>query len=114
MFMILFVYFIAGCIMDIYPALVITLPILFPVVTALGFDPLQFGVLCTLMIMIGGITPPFGMQVFAIGGLYKELTTWQIFRGCLPYVYTMLVGAVILVFVPQVSTLLPDLMVPYR
>lgn len=111
---ILFVYFIAGCVMDMFPVLAVTLPIFFPIVLELGFDPLQFGVLCVLMIMIGGITPPFGMQVFALGGLYKEVPIFAIFRGCLPFVYTMIISAVIILFVPAFSTLLPNYMIPYR
>lgn len=111
---ILFVYFVCGCVMDIYAILVVTLPILFPVVVAIGFDPLQFGVMCTLVIMIGGITPPFGMQVFAIGGLYKDIPTFKIFRGCLPFIYTMTISLIIIIFVPTISTLIPNLMFPYR
>ena len=111
---ILLVYFICGCIMDIFAILVVTLPILFPVVVALGFDPLQFGVLCTLVIMIGGITPPFGMQVFAIGGLYKDVPTFRIFRGCLPFIYTMVISLVIIMFIPEISLLIPNYMLPYR
>jgi len=110
---ILIVYIICGFVMDVYAVLVITLPILFPIVEAVGFDPLHFGVMCVLTIMLGGITPPFGMQVFALSGMFK-VPTFTIFRGTLPFVITMLVGLVIILFVPIISTLLPDLMIPYR
>ncbi|OGO23010.1 MAG: hypothetical protein A2144_12445 [Chloroflexi bacterium RBG_16_50_9] len=111
---ILFIYFIFGCVMDVYAILVITLPILFPLVVAVGFDPLHFGVMCVLMIMLGGITPPFGMQVFALSGMYKDVPTFVIFRGCLPFVYTMIFSLFIILFVPSISTLLPNFMIPYR
>lgn len=111
---ILIIYLICGCIMDIFAVFVVTLPILFPVVKALGFDPLHFGVMCVLTIMVGGITPPFGMQVFALAGIYKDVPTFNIFRGCMPFVYTMIISLVILLFVPSISTLLPNSMLPYR
>jgi C4-dicarboxylate transporter DctM subunit len=112
--LILVIYFICGCILDVYAILVVTIPILFPVVQAVGFDPLHFGVLCVLMIMMGGITPPFGMQVFALSGMFKDVPTYTIFRGCLPFIYTMVIAAVIILFVPSISTLLPNFMIPYR
>jgi len=111
---ILLVYIICGFVMDVYGILVITLPILFPVVVAVGFDPLHFGVMCVLTIMLGGITPPFGMQVFALSGMFKDVPTFTIFRGTLPFVITMIIGLVIILFVPIISTLLPDFMIPYR
>ena len=111
---ILIVYVVLGFVMDIWAVFVITLPVLFPVVLMLGFDPLQFGVLCTLAIMIGGLTPPFGMQVFALAGVYRDVPAYTIFRGCMPFVLTMVVGLIILMFVPGFSTFLPDFMIPYR
>ena len=68
MFAILLIYFILGAIMDTYPILAVTLPIFFPLVMNLGFDPLQFGVLCILEIMLGAICPPVGELVFALAG----------------------------------------------
>ena len=111
---ILIVYVICGFVMDVYAVLVITLPILFPIVEAVGFDPLHFGVMCVLTIMLGGITPPFGMQVFALSGMFKDVPTFTIFRGTLPFVITMIIGLVIILFIPIISTLLPDFMIPYR
>ncbi len=110
---VLIVYIICGFVMDVYAVLVITLPILFPIVEAVGFDSLHFGVMCVLTIMLGGITPPFGMQVFALSGMFK-MPTGLIFKGTLPFVVTMLVGLVIILFVPEISTFLADLMIPYR
>jgi TRAP-type C4-dicarboxylate transport system permease large subunit len=115
MSIILIIYLILGAITDIWAILIITLPIFFPMVTSLGFDPLQFGVLCVLAIMIGCITPPVGVVVFALGGmLKKDVTLYTIFRGCTPFIITMIVCLVILVVFPQISTALPDLMIPYR
>jgi len=111
---ILIVYIICGFVLDIYAVLVITLPILFPIVVAVGFDSLHFGVMCVLTIMLGGITPPFGVQVFALSGMHKDVPTFTIFRGTLPFVITMIIGLVIILFLPTISTLLPNFMIPYR
>jgi C4-dicarboxylate transporter DctM subunit len=108
---VLLIYLIAGCLLDIFAILVITLPIFFPIVSALGFDSLQFGVLCVLCIMIGSVSPPFGMVVFAIGGMNKDVPVVTIFKGVIPFCITMLVGLVILVFIPAISTLLPSNMI---
>ena len=110
---ILLIYVACGFVMDVYAVLLITLPILFPIVDALGFDPLQFGVMCVLTIMMGGITPPFGVQVFALSGMSKVPSN-TIFRGTLPFVITMLIGLVLILFIPSISTLLPNFMMPYR
>ena len=111
---ILIIYLIAGFILDIYAILVVTLPIFFPIVKALGFDPLHFGVMSVLTIMLGSISPPFGIVVFALGGMHKDVPIFKIFRGTIPFFITMLIGLIIILFVPAISTLLPDFMIPYR
>ena len=105
---VLLVYVICGFVMDVYAVLVITLPILYPLVEAIGFNSLHFGVMCVLTIMLGGITPPFGMQVFALSGMFK-VPTFTIFRGVLPFVVTMLNGLAIVLFFPDIATLLPTM-----
>lgn len=115
MTIILFVYLLFGAFTHIWAVLLITLPIFFPIITSLGFDPLQFGVLCVLTIMIGCITPPVGVVVFALAGMLRnEVPFSTIFRGCAPFLLTMLLCVVILVAFPQISTALPDLMIPFR
>jgi len=115
MAIIIVLYLILGCITDIWAILIVTLPIFFPMMTALGFDPLHFGVLCVLAIMAGCITPPVGVVVFSLGGMLRgEVPIYTIFRGCMPFVMTMVVCLVILVAFPQISTFLPNLMIPFR
>ncbi|OGO22992.1 MAG: hypothetical protein A2144_12380 [Chloroflexi bacterium RBG_16_50_9] len=112
---ILVLYILAGLFMDIFAVLIISLPIVYPIVVNLGFDPIQFGVLSVLCIMIGCITPPFGILVFAIYGMAKkEVPMYTIFRGCLPFLGTMIVSLVILVAFPQISLFLPNIALPYR
>jgi C4-dicarboxylate transporter, DctM subunit len=116
MTIILFFYLILGCIMDIFALLIITLPIFFPLLSGLGFDSLQFGVLCVLAVMVGCVTPPVGVVVFALGGMLKKenVALYTIFRGCVPFLGVMVIMIVILVAFPQLSTALPNLMIPYR
>jgi len=107
-------YLILGCFMDIWSIMIITLPIFFPLVRGLGFDTLQFGVLCVLCIMVGCVTPPVGVVVFTLSGMQKEVPMYKIFKGCYPFVVTMALCVVFLIAFPALSTWLPDLMIPYR
>ena len=108
------IYLILGCFMDIWSIMIITLPIFFPLVTDLGFDPLQFGVLVVLCIMAGCVTPPVGVVVFTLSGMIKDVPMYTIFRGCAPFVVTMAICMAIIVAFPAISTWLPNLMIPYR
>jgi TRAP-type C4-dicarboxylate transport system permease large subunit len=92
----------------------ISLPIFFPIVTKLGFDPLHFGVLCALTVAIGNVSPPVGVTVFALRGVAPDISVGAIFKGCIPFMITMTVVMVFLTFVPQISLVLPNLMIPYR
>ncbi len=112
---ILVFYIICGFFLDIFAILIVSLPVIFPVVVqTLGFDPLHFGVLSVLTIMMGSISPPFGVIVFAIYGMVKEVPIFTIFKGCMPFLGAMVVCLIILVAFSQISLLLPDLAIPYR
>ncbi len=112
---VLLFYIILGFFLDVMAILLVTLPITFPlVVNCAGFDPLLFGILCTLTIMIGCITPPVGLLVFAVHGMVPEVPVSTIFRGVWPYVVSMVVCLIILVAFPQITLFLPNLAMPYR
>lgn len=111
---ILIIYVLLGFFMDIWALLIITLPIFFPLIIDAGFDPLQFGVLSVLCIMIGCITPPVGVVVFALSGMLRDVPMYSIFRGCFPFLGVMVFVLILLVAFPQITTVLPDLMIPYR
>jgi len=108
MALILVVYIIAGIIMDIFAAMVITLPIFFPIVVALGFNPLHFGVLCVAAIMTGSLTPPFAILGFAMHNLNRDVPLTTIFRASIPFCITLAVSMFILVLLPQLATFLPS------
>lgn len=107
---IVLMYVILGCIMNIIPAIIISLPIIMPTVLALGFDQVWFGVIMVLMVMIGQITPPVGIACFVTHGIAPEVPLTTIFRGILPLWACMLVGVVILAAFPQIALFLPNLM----
>jgi tripartite ATP-independent transporter DctM subunit len=110
MIMVCAIYLVLGMVMDIWSVMIITLPIFFELLTVkLGFHPLQLGVITVLCIMIGCITPPVGVVVFTVGGMHKDVPMYTIFRGVWPFVLTMVVLLLLLIFVPQLSTALPDL-----
>ncbi len=110
LFAITVVYFVLGMFMDALAVVVLTVPILYPVILALGIDPVQFGVLVVIMMGVGAVSPPYGVVLFAINGVAKDVPIQTIFRGAWPFVAAMMVGAVIVILVPQFSTLLPGLM----
>ena len=108
---ILFIYVLLGCVMNILPAVIVTLPIFFPTIVNLGFDPIWFGVVLVIIMEMGLITPPVGMNVFVIKGVAKDVSVGTIFRGVLPFVLAMVVCVVILTAFPQIALILPNMMV---
>lgn len=108
--MLCIIYFILGCLMDIWSVMIITLPMFFDLLMQMGFSPLQLGVITVLCIMIGCITPPVGVVVFTLAGMHREVPMFTIFRGVWPFVGTMVVFLLLMIFVPQLSTWLPGLM----
>jgi tripartite ATP-independent transporter DctM subunit len=103
-------YLILGALMDIWSVMIITLPIFFGILTDLGFSPMQLGVITVLCIMIGCVTPPVGVVVFTLAGQHRDVPMYTIFRGVWPFVATMCIFLLILIFVPWLSTWLPGLM----
>jgi len=107
---ILFAYIILGCIMPIIPAILLTVPIFFPVVTELGFNPIWFGVLVVTMAEVGQITPPFGVNVFALKKVAKGVPAIKIFKGLGPFLIADAVRILLIFFFPSIALFLPSLM----
>jgi tripartite ATP-independent transporter DctM subunit len=107
--MILLMYVPLGCIMDCLPMVLLTLPVVFPVITTLGFDPVWFGVLLVLMSEMALISPPVGINAFVVQGISKEPME-VVFRGIMPFIGVMAIAVAILVAFPQISLFLPSLM----
>jgi C4-dicarboxylate transporter DctM subunit len=105
--LILLMYLVLGCLMDAMAMIILTVPIVFPVITALGFDPIWFGVIIVMTVELGLIHPPVGMNVFVIKSVVGELKFSTIFRGVAPFIVTDLIRLGILVGFPVIATWLP-------
>jgi TRAP-type C4-dicarboxylate transport system permease large subunit len=92
------------------PITVLLVPIVFPTVLALGYDPIWFGVIVVLMNEIGALTPPVGINVFAVAGIAKHIPISTIFRGVGPFLLALLVLTILLVAFPQIALFLPTIM----
>jgi C4-dicarboxylate transporter, DctM subunit len=104
---ILCLYLVLGCIMDVWAMLLIVVPIMYPVVVKLGFDPIWFGTLTVIMMEMGLITPPVGMNIFIMAGMAKDVPMSTMFKGVTPFVFAMAVCVVILLIFPEIALFLP-------
>jgi len=107
---ILVFYVVIGMFMNALPALVLTVPLFFPIAMNAGFDPVWFGVLVVIMVELGVVTPPIGVNVFAIASMAKDVSMYDIFRGVFPFWIAFLILIVLIVLFPQISLFLPSLM----
>jgi tripartite ATP-independent transporter DctM subunit len=103
-------YLALGCLMDAMAMIILTVPIIFPVVTSLGFDPVWFGVIIVMTVELGLIHPPVGMNVFVIKTVVKDVSFATIFVGVLPFVLTDITRLVVLIAFPAIALWLPDRM----
>jgi tripartite ATP-independent transporter DctM subunit len=104
------IYVILGTVMEELTMVLLTIPLFFPIVVGLGFDPVWFGVLIVMVIQIGLISPPVGMNLFVINALLPGVGLNNIFKGCWPFVVMQVLVLAILLFFPKISLLLPSLM----
>ncbi|MCX8021760.1 MAG: TRAP transporter large permease [Syntrophorhabdaceae bacterium] len=104
------IYFLLGCFLDAVSMMVLTLPVIFPVVVALNFNPIWFGVVAVLMMEAGLITPPVGLNVYTLAGIAKDIPMAEIFRGSVPFLIAIIAVAVILTIFPKLALFLPGLM----
>jgi C4-dicarboxylate transporter DctM subunit len=109
--LIILIFTILGCLMDTLAMALLAVPIFFPTVKALGFDPIWFGVIQTIMSEVGMITPPIGMSVFVVAGVAKDIPMYTIFRGIIPFLIPMYICVAILIAFPQIALFLPGIMI---
>jgi C4-dicarboxylate transporter DctM subunit len=107
---IMIIYLIMGCLMDSLAMVILSIPFFFPIITALEFSPILFGVLAVRAIEMGQITPPVGINVYIIKGIVPEVPIERIFRGILPFLSCDFISLPILIAIPQISLFLPTLM----
>ncbi len=105
--LIILMYILLGAVMDELAMVLLTVPIIFPVVTQLGFDPIWFGVIIVMVVCLGMIMPPIGMNVFVINSLARDVSLMAIYRGVTPFILMDLVRLALLVAFPWLSLFLP-------
>ena len=101
---------VSGCFIPPAAIILMTSPILLPIIKAAGFDPVWFGVILTINMEIGLISPPVGLNIYVINSIAPDVRLMQIMRGALPYALCMVLAIVILCFFPGIATWLPDRM----
>jgi len=101
------IYIVLGAAMEELSIVLLTLPVFFPLVVGLGFDPVWFGIIIVLVVMIGLISPPVGMNMFVVRNMLPELSTMTVFKGVLPFVYTLIAVLALLVAFPEIALFLP-------
>jgi TRAP-type C4-dicarboxylate transport system permease large subunit len=107
---IIVIFLILGCVMDCYAIMILMVPILFPVIESLQFDPIWFGVLMVIVLEVGLITPPVGLNVFVIKGAAPDIPLTTIFRGIWPFLVAALVMIIIITLFPGIALYLPSRM----
>jgi C4-dicarboxylate transporter DctM subunit len=106
--LIMAMYLVLGCLMDAMAMIILTVPIIFPVITGLGFDPIWFGIIIVMTVELGLIHPPVGMNVFVIKSVVKDVSFSTIFKGVIPFVITDLIRLLILIAFPVIALYLPQ------
>lgn len=102
-------YLIGGCFLDALALDILTIPIFYPVVKALGYDLIWFGVMIVVVTQMGVITPPVGVNVYVVGGMARDVPMEKIFRGSMPFLYALIAASIIFTIFPQMVLVLPNL-----
>jgi tripartite ATP-independent transporter DctM subunit len=103
---VLVLYVILGCLMDVVAMVLLTMPFVFPIIDALGYDPIWFGVIMVVVMEMGLVTPPVGLNVYVISGMVKDVSMYTIFRGVTPFLLAIIVMIAILIFFPGIALVL--------
>jgi len=108
--LIMLMYLVLGCLMDALAMIILTVPIIFPVIKQLGFDPIWFGVIIVMTVELGLIHPPVGMNIFVIKSVVEDAKISTIFYGVLPFIITDVLRLIILIAFPMIALWLPSKM----
>ena len=103
------IYLFLGCILDSAGIIILTVPIVYPLIKTLGFNPIWFGVYFTVLIEIGLITPPVGLNVYVLAGV-SNIPMETIFRGILPFFFIFVFFLLLLILFPNMALWLPSMM----
>jgi len=106
---ILVAYGIAGCVMDALGFLLVSIPIFFPLVTTMGYDPIWFGCTLTVVTTMGAVTPPVGISAYVVAGMNKDIPMATIFKGVLYFIPAYIITIILLIRYPEIAMFLPSL-----
>ena len=109
MLLIILFFLIAGCFIDALALILLTIPIFYPVILELGYNPIWFGVIAVVITQMGVITPPVGVNVYVVSGIERDIPLPEIFKGAMPYLLMLILAAVILIAFPEICLFLPQL-----
>ena len=104
-------YIILGMFLEGFAILVLTVPIVLPIMLAMNFDPIWFGIFMVIVLEMGLISPPVGINVFVVKGIAEDVPMYQIFAGILPFWVAMIVCVALLIAFPQIALILPNTMI---
>jgi tripartite ATP-independent transporter DctM subunit len=111
---IVIIYIIGGCIMDILALIMLTIPVFYPVILNMGYDPIWYGIVIVLLAQIGVITPPVGINVYVVYGVAQgtigKVPLEKIFKGVMPFLIATILGIILMTVFPQIILVLPRLM----
>jgi TRAP-type C4-dicarboxylate transport system permease large subunit len=105
------IYVLLGTAMEELSMILLTVPLFFPVVTSLGYDAVWFGIVVVIVVQIGLISPPVGMNIFVVKNLLRHLSLGTVFEGVMPFTAALVVLLGLMVAFPALATWLPGLMV---
>jgi len=105
----IFFYLVAGCFVDALALILLTIPIFYPVIQGLHYDPIWFGVMIVVVTQMGVISPPVGVCAYIVSGIERDIPLQTVFKGCIPFLAALIVAAAILVAFPQLALFLPGL-----
>jgi C4-dicarboxylate transporter DctM subunit len=107
---VLLIYLIGGCVMDALGFLVLTIPIFFPLGIALGFDPVWYSIILTMVTTLGAITPPVGVNIYVVKALAPEIGIGTIFKSVSYFLFACIISIIILIIFPQIVLVIPEML----
>ncbi|MGB9904654.1 MAG: TRAP transporter large permease, partial [Desulfotomaculales bacterium] len=107
---IIFIFFVGGCFIDVMALITLLVPILFPIIKQLGLDPIWFGVIVVLVSQMGVLTPPVGVNVYVVKAIAPEIPLGQVFAGTIPFLVAIILTTAIVIAFPSLSLYLPGLL----
>jgi len=109
---IVFFYLVSGCFVDALALILLTIPIFYPVIVNLGYDPIWFGVIVVVVTQMGVISPPVGVNAYVVSGIERDIPLQTVFRGAMPFLGMLILAVIILMIFPQLCLFLPALATP--